>query len=139
MKISSLMIGIVLCSMIVFGFTSYMASVYRIYSPDNYDSEYFQDMNRSFEQSYTLANQTRNDLQTLTSDTSILQKIDAFFSAGFSAFKMVFGSFNIFADLTTSTGRLFGVPDTLWFALVLIVMIAMFIGIFLSVIMKREL
>lgn len=133
------MIGMILCSMIVFGFTSYIGSIYRVYSPTNYDDEYSKQMNISFQKTYTLTNQTRNDLQTLTSDTSVLQKIDAFFSAGFSAFKMVFGSFDIFADVVIATGRLFGLPDFLWWGIIIIVMIALFVGVFLSTIMKREL
>jgi hypothetical protein len=139
MKVSSLMISIVLCGIIVFAFTSYMGSIYHVYSPSNYDNDFFNQVNTSYDQTYILANQTRTDLQTLTSDTSILQKIDAFFSAGFSSFKMVFSSVNTFSDMTVSAGKVMGIDDRIWMGLILIVIISLFVGVFLSTIMKREL
>ena len=121
------------------GFWIFIADVNTNYAPGDYSDSYFQEFNSSTAQMEKLSNQTRTDLQKITiSDASVLDKIGAFFSAGYSTFRMIFQSFDIFSTLITSVASALHIPSTMFIIILMIVIIAIFVGVFLSTLMGRD-
>jgi len=139
MKISTFMIGILSVCLIIAGFWIFILDVNTNYAPSDYSDTYFQSFNKSSASMEKLSNQTRTDLQKITiSDASVVDKIGAFFSAGFSTFRMIFQSFDIFSTMITTVAEAIHIPSTLFVILLMIVIIAIFVGVFLTTLMGRE-
>lgn len=140
MKISTFMVAMVAVCVVIAGFWLLASDMNDTYSPTSYDDEFFQDFNRSIYKINKTGGALKEDLETLTAeDTGVFDKIGAFFGAGFGAFRTSFGSLNIFWTISNTLTSKIGIHPILLAGISSVIVILLFVGIFLSTLMKREL
>lgn len=136
-KISSLLIGMLIVGLIATGFVLFMNEVNNGYNQENYNSSDFSTFNKQSD-----INDLTQDIRNKTNvdkDASLFDVIGAYFSAGYSAVKVSAKSVDTMNNLIDTAGEKSGITNIniVTSVLVIILLIIIFVGIFLSLLVKR--
>lgn len=135
-KISSFIIALIVVSLILTGFGLFMGDMNTKYARSDYNDTELSSLSKMSEMS-SLAQDMRNKTN-VDKDASLFDVIGAYFTSGFSAAKVAVGSVDTFITLGDDIAKKTPIPyiNTVWAAIVLILLIIIFIGILLSLLIK---
>jgi hypothetical protein len=144
-QLHKIMIGILFSVIITLGITLYFTDGIITYSPTGSDnvSVINASMNQRFNELSGNTTEMKNNMETLTStDSSILDRLGAFFASGYDSLKLGAKSFNILNSMVdTSTDQLStggSFIKTIKNMLPVAILIVLFIAIVLNALIKTE-
>lgn len=118
-----MLILLALFSMVVLGFSNFVGDISYRYGKDYTDLSY---MNKTLE----LQEKMSSIHETLNkTDSTAVQKIDAFFTGGYQVLMLIPSSLNIFTSLVFESGSLLNLPNWVVPSIMVIVTIIIIFGI----------
>lgn len=144
-EMHKILLGTLFTTLIVLGIVLFYTDGIMIYSPAS--SSNISILNSSMTQRFSeineLSNHTATKLQSIANpESSIIDKIGAFFSSGYDSLKLVAGSFNILDSMVGTSADQLGVGGsyirTVRVMLPVAILIIIFIGIVLQALIKSD-
>lgn len=139
MRVSSLIIGMILVSLVIVVVMGLMSELNQDYTPtDTYDSSRLE----VYDRFAALNNQTEDisdSVEDIGESTGVLDVIGSYFSSAYQAFKVTLSSFSTFkavSDAGISELGLGSLGNTFKVAITAIVLVAIFVGVFMTAILK---
>lgn len=140
-KISSFIIGAILCSLFVTVFSVFIADSYTAYAPSQYDNTSLATFDK-LEQLNDLTQDIQHNTTDITQENGILDVVGGFFSSGYKSLKVATGSITTVTAMSDDAFEIMGQhsssTDLIKTALISILLISIFIGVILSAIMKKD-
>lgn len=144
-EMHKILLGVLFTTIIVLGVVLFYTDGILVYSPvsSNNLSVLNSSMNQRFNELNELSNKTASNLQSITNpESSLVDKVGAFFSSGYDSLKLVTGSFNVLDDMVGSSADQLGVGGsyirTVRVMLPVAILIIIFIGIVLQALIKSD-
>lgn len=137
-KISEFMISLIIMGMVMTGIFLFVADMGNEYGTtiDSSNEEfYMQTINRTSLE----AEKIQNKLTDINPDSTITDRLGAFFSAGYDSLLLTIGSLGIFGDVVNNAGsQIIGLPSYVVAGIIAIVVILIFVGVILSALLKVD-
>lgn len=127
-KLSDFIIGILLIGVIAtsfFIFTSNMGNELNV-EVNSEDAEFYQN---TINKTQNEANKIQDKLQNINVDSSISDRLGAYFGAGYDSLLLVGGSLQIFFDIFNKASASIGLPGYVVAGIIGIIVIIIFVGI----------
>ena len=141
-RITNIMIGVVFVCLIVTGLMLFMAEGVNKYSPSGYDNSSMNKITQSLVEITNTTEETQKEIDKISGDGNIFDRIGAFFSSGYTAGKTVTDSYKTLDKMTdVAIDETVGVGSygkTLKQTLPVIMLIIIFIGIILHFLIKSD-
>jgi len=142
-KITNILIGVLIVSLMLTGIMSFMSEGVNKYSPTGYNGSRLNNISEKFEAIHNISERTKSKLENATADDSnIFEKFSAFVSGGWSALLITgesFDTLNEMADLSIDeVGVLGNFGTTLKIIVPIIILIIIFIGILAHFLLKSD-
>jgi len=140
MKLSGFIIGVVLVSAIMSIMSIYMSEVNEGYSPIGYDNSSLSEFQK-MQELRSLSQEIQNETLEIQNDPDLFDIVGSFFANGYQAMRTSAQSidlFNTMVDGATENVDMGSGGNIIKQAIVTIVIVALFIGVFLSAILKKD-
>lgn len=137
-KLSGLIVGTVLGSLFITVFALFLAEGNEQYSPNDYDNSTLATLNK-IQDIKNDTSQLNESLMTIKQDPSFTDVIGGFFKSGYDSLKIAFRSFSVFSSMSATAADelpLGNAKSVIYDAIITIVLVLIFIGIFLAAILK---
>ena len=119
----------------LFTMTTKMGEEYGVSISDDNTNFYSSSMNRTSME----ANKIEDKLENIKPDSTITDRLGAFFSAGYDSILLIGGTLGIFGDVINNAGsKMIGIPSYITGSIIAIMVIIIFVGIILSALLKGE-
>jgi len=141
-KLSSILIGALVMSLIGVGFLIFSTTGLVVYTPSNYSNSTMS----SFQESFSKLNQTITEADTKLvkseTKTGILDVVGDFLGQAISVFKITHASVNVYSDMvdtgTTATSTLLGQYGSFIKSVITAIIFVIFIAIGMNIITKSD-
>ncbi len=137
-KISSFIIALVLVGLVASGFGLFMGEVNSNYGRSDYNSTEFAGFDKLTELT-TIANETQ-DATKLDIEPTLTDVIGGYFKSAYQALRISGQSVTAFGEITEAAAEKSNIPHIglIKGALVTIVLILIFVGVFISAMVKKD-
>jgi hypothetical protein len=136
-KISDFMISLIIGGVIMTGlflFVGGLGEEYGYTSSETNSSFYQNTINRTSNE----ANKIQSKLTNINPDSTITDRLGAFFSSGYDSILLTIGSLGIFGDLANEGGKKMGLPSYVTGSIIAIAVILIFVGVILGALLKVD-
>lgn len=136
-KISDFLIGLILVGLVgtaIFLFVGELGNQYGV-SVDAGNTEFYRG---TINKTTIQAQNIQNKLSNSTADTSIADRLGAFFGSGYDALVLSTSSLNIFGELINDASDKLHLPAYITVSIVAIIVILIFVSIVLAVLLKVQ-
>lgn len=134
MKISSMIVGLILISLITFSMSQYIVNV-----NDNYggvvDNNTLESYNK-LEELSQVAQDTKDSVNELNANQNILDVLSSFVTSAYTAFKTSFTSADIALDIAQEGAQDLGLSRTYSDSIKTMLLVLLFIGVIIAAIVK---
>lgn len=142
-KLSGFIIGVLIVALTITIFSSFMSGVenagYDVTYSGSRDANFTENIHLRLAAMHNTSEEIKKDVEAITQDDSWLDKIGGFFSAGWGSLRISLTSFGVFEAMTSDAfneANLGNNANYIRITLITIVVIALFVGIVISIIVK---
>lgn len=137
-KLSGFIIGTIIGSLFITIMALFIADAYTEFAPTDYDNSSLETLNK-IQELKNQSEQIKDSTLTIEQDPTVLDVIGGFFKSGYNSLKTAAGSISVFNDMAQTSAETLPLGDgssTIYDAVITIVFILIFVGVFLAAILK---
>lgn len=139
-KISSFLFAIILISLVSVGFGLYMAEMANNYPAASYDNNTMETFNK-LDNMTTQLEDIRAGATDVTDKSDILDVVGGFFADGYKVMKLTFSSYDTWGEMNEAAMNNSAMGDighAVNVTITALILVAIFVGIFVSTMVKRD-
>jgi hypothetical protein len=140
MKLSGFIVGVVLSVMVISIFGMLISETNDVYSPIGYDNSSLEEFQK-MQELRTLSQEIQNETLEIQNDPDLFDIVGSFFANGYQAMRTSAQSidlFNTMVDGATDNVDMGSGGNIIKQSIITIVILLLFIGVFLSAILKKD-